>query len=531
MRALDFQYERAYWFEEITRERFWTRPQEGNELSKGKKTMTASAILLRRERGFPDPPLHVSAVGGLRRAIVWWERPLVNERFPITTIYVNRYRLDQKKDGKGGKEWVLKGHEKLEPDELDGSLPLQVAIDNLKEYSIYKFSVSTENNIGQSVESEFSNQVKIVTPCPEGWIEYQLTDEKSFYANAKTKMVRWTRPEADPFFLPTELFMKFSRREIKKLKRVYSEYDWDESQKISVEEFREILPEIGELKLVEDEKKFKMVWKLTDKDEFGEISFEAMVKILDWWKEWKKAQSGFCAKYFCCLCIACWNRSYRRKISASSMIGLGGKNSAGKKLGDWQKFVHPMVQRPYYHNVKTKITTWEMPSEIKFYLPDKLNNDLRRRYDKEQMETFQKEFQAMDLDGSGAVDESELGLILENLGENVSASRLKGLIREIDKDGSGEVEYDEFITMLDSVYRGKGTFGWSRVSDSVEENKAKMEKMKDNLEAYQEEYEEKQLEEARQKGKKFPHGKFCYCGCRVQLRPGQVIKYKAKNLG
>jgi len=138
----------------------------------------------------------------------------------------------------------------------------------------------------------------------------------------------------------------------------------------------------------------------------------------------------------------------------------------------------------------------------------------------------QNEFQRMDLDGSGAVDEVELGLILENLGETVSAKRLKGLIKEIDKDGSGEVEYDEFIVMLDSVYRGKGSYGWSRVNDNVdeEENKKKMEMMKDNLEAYQEEFEEKALEEARRKGKKFPHGKFCYCGCRVLLRPGQVYK-------
>ena len=44
----------------------------------------------------------------------------------------------------------------------------------------------------------------------------------------------------------------------------------------------------------------------------------------------------------------------------------------------------------------------------------------------------QNEFQRMDLDGSGAVDEVELGLILENLGETVSAKRLKGLIKEID---------------------------------------------------------------------------------------------------
>ncbi|GMI33496.1 hypothetical protein TeGR_g12492, partial [Tetraparma gracilis] len=123
---------------------------------------------------------------------------------------------------------------------------------------------------------------------------------------------------------------------------------------------------------------------------------------------------------------------------------------------------------------------------------------------------------AVDLDGSGAVDEAELGMILENLGENITSNRLKGLIKEIDKDGSGEIEYEEFVVMLDAVWRGRGSHGWGNVTDASadEDNKKKMAAMKDNLEQYQEEYEDAQLEEARRRGKKFPHGKYCYCGCR-----------------
>ena len=73
---------------------------------------------------------------------------------------------------------------------------------------------------------------------PEGWIEFELEEGKVFYANTKTKTVRWDRPESDPYFLETDMFMKCSRREIKKLKRVYSEMDWDASLKISEDEFK-----------------------------------------------------------------------------------------------------------------------------------------------------------------------------------------------------------------------------------------------------------------------------------------------------
>ena len=251
-------------------------------------------------------------------------------------------------------------------------------------------------------------------------------------------------------------------------------------------------------------------------------------EVKEEWKEIKMNHRGFLAKYVFCVCLFLYDRRYALKVgSAGKLIGSG---DPGVKLGDWQKISYPLVGRPYYHNKKTKVTTWEMPQEIRFYLNEKLNNDLRRRYDKKQMAMFQAEFQAMDLDGSGAVDEAELGMILENLGETVSAARLKGLIKELDKDGSGEVEYEEFIVMLDAVWRGKGSHGWSNVTDATldDENRGKLGAMKDNLDEFTEEYEKKQLEEARKKGKKYPHGKYCYCGCRKPEGTGLVGAMKVK---
>ena len=151
-----------------------------------------------------------------------------------------------------------------------------------------------------------------------------------------------------------------------------------------------------------------------------------MIILLSEWKEIKMNHRGILARYVFCLCLWAWERRYAPKVGSGKRL-LGG--DSGVRLGDWQKITHPLVGRPYYHNKKTKVTTWEMPQEIRFYLNEKLNNDLRRRYDEGQMAMFQAEFQAMDLDGSGAVDEAELGMILENLGETVSAARLKGLIK------------------------------------------------------------------------------------------------------
>ena len=335
-------------------------------------------------------------------------------------------------------EWEYKGVQWFSMEDSDtGALPTQCVVDELKELSVYKFSVLYENKVGESIESDFSNEVKVVRPLPVGWIEYDMDDGRSYYANSKTKMVRWDRPENDPFFIETDLFMKFTRREIKKIKRCYAEMDWDQSKAIGTEEWKGILAELGESKLCEDEKNFSWLWKSAEKDKFGEVDFRECVHMLDEWRRFQLAKRSFCTRYVCCLFVSLRARMGAVKVGQSA--GMLGADE-GLKLGDWVKCHHPLVNRSYYHNPKTSETTWEMPNEIRYFVNDKLNTDLRRRHDKDKMDKYQKEFEAMDLDGSGAVDEVELGMILENLGEKITATRLKGLIKEIDKDGSGEIE-------------------------------------------------------------------------------------------
>jgi len=87
--------------------------------------------------------------------------------------------------------------------------------------------------------------------------------------------------------------------------------------------------------------------------------------------------------------------------------------------------------------------------------------------------------------------------------------------------------------MLDAIWRGKGSFGWGKIASASadEENKKKLAEMKDNLDEYQDQYEEKQIEIARKKGNLFPHGKVCFCGCRkIHVLGGEVRrKRQASN--
>ena len=53
-------------------------------------------------------------------------------------------------------------------------------------------------------------------------------------------------------------------------------------------------------------------------------------------------------------------------------------------------------------------------------------------------------FRGYDKDGSGAIDARELGALCASLGRNLTAEELAQALGVLDKDGGGEVSFDEF---------------------------------------------------------------------------------------
>jgi hypothetical protein len=54
----------------------------------------------------------------------------------------------------------------------------------------------------------------------------------------------------------------------------------------------------------------------------------------------------------------------------------------------------------------------------------------------------------MDADGSGAIDAEELGAAFKLLGLSVNRAEVEAMLDEVDRDGSGEVEYAEFLEIM-----------------------------------------------------------------------------------
>ena len=66
-------------------------------------------------------------------------------------------------------------------------------------------------------------------------------------------------------------------------------------------------------------------------------------------------------------------------------------------------------------------------------------------------------FDKYDADGSGAVDGKELKAVFAECGQQLTDDELKELIKEFDTDGNGELEFKEFLAMMQKLLAGPST--------------------------------------------------------------------------
>ncbi|KAG4436631.1 EF-hand [Leptodontidium sp. 2 PMI_412] len=57
-------------------------------------------------------------------------------------------------------------------------------------------------------------------------------------------------------------------------------------------------------------------------------------------------------------------------------------------------------------------------------------------------------FNVFDKDGSGTISVDELGQLMKTFGENLSDEDLKVMIQEVDKNGDGHIDYQEFVNFF-----------------------------------------------------------------------------------
>lgn len=54
-------------------------------------------------------------------------------------------------------------------------------------------------------------------------------------------------------------------------------------------------------------------------------------------------------------------------------------------------------------------------------------------------------YQQFDLDGNGSITCQEIGSVMKSLGEDIPGYKLREIIKEVDKNKNGTIEFNEFL--------------------------------------------------------------------------------------
>ena len=66
----------------------------------------------------------------------------------------------------------------------------------------------------------------------------------------------------------------------------------------------------------------------------------------------------------------------------------------------------------------------------------------------EELEEWRTIFNLFDVDGDQSITHEELGIVLRSMGQNPSEKELVDMIGEMDEDGSGTVDFEEFVILM-----------------------------------------------------------------------------------
>ncbi|NXX79624.1 CALMS protein, partial [Urocolius indicus] len=65
-----------------------------------------------------------------------------------------------------------------------------------------------------------------------------------------------------------------------------------------------------------------------------------------------------------------------------------------------------------------------------------------------QISEFKEAFSLFDRDGDGRISTKELGTVMRSLGQNPTEAELRDMVGEADADGSGTVDFGEFLALM-----------------------------------------------------------------------------------
>lgn len=73
---------------------------------------------------------------------------------------------------------------------------------------------------------------------------------------------------------------------------------------------------------------------------------------------------------------------------------------------------------------------------------------MAERLSEEKIAEFKEAFSLFDRDGDGSISSRELGTVMRSLGQNPTEAELQSMVAELDTNGSGTVDFPEFLALM-----------------------------------------------------------------------------------
>ncbi|NXO20178.1 CALMS protein, partial [Cisticola juncidis] len=73
---------------------------------------------------------------------------------------------------------------------------------------------------------------------------------------------------------------------------------------------------------------------------------------------------------------------------------------------------------------------------------------MAERLSEEKIAEFKEAFSLFDRDGDGCISSGELGTVMRSLGQNPTEAELQAMVGELDADGSGTIDFPEFLSLM-----------------------------------------------------------------------------------
>ena len=79
---------------------------------------------------------------------------------------------------------------------------------------------------------------------------------------------------------------------------------------------------------------------------------------------------------------------------------------------------------------------------------DPLERRIYEEMTQEKKDEYKEIFAIFDSDGSGSIQHEEIADVMRTLGQNPTDEEVDEMVKKIDVDGNGEVEFEEFLILM-----------------------------------------------------------------------------------